>query len=108
MIYTTKKPCAECPFVLGRTKGFIGDYESGDDLHRLAASDVKFPCHKTMGADAEVHCRGIQLYRKVICKKLHDKDADKNMTDVVQALSDSEKAVPPFQLSTYHSTAEVV
>lgn len=102
MIYTTKKPCKECPFVLERTKGYIGDYDSGDDLHRLASSDVEFPCHKTTNSDDPVSCTGIQLYRKGICKRMRSKDAAKNMQDVVALHAETETAVAPFQLGAYH------
>lgn len=95
------KPCKECPYVLGRTQGYIGAYESGNDLHRIATQDGLFPCHLTMSTPKETNCRGIALYRRAIAKRQFD-PAIQALEDAVVDHNQSETCVPPFQLGVYH------
>lgn len=97
------KPCPECPFVKGRTQGYIGEYESGDELHRLATMDVEFPCHKTMGTKSETNCRGISIYRKAICKHMGDENLQ-NLQDEIVKANPAEVPAPPFRLGEYHAS----
>lgn len=100
---STAKPCAQCPFVLNRTRGYIGPYQSGDDLHAIARQDGVFPCHMTMDTPSETNCRGIALYRKSIAKLQNDPEIQELEAAVI-AENTSEQSVPPFQLGQYHST----
>lgn len=100
---STAKPCAQCPFVLNRTQGYIGPYQSGDDLHAIARQDGVFPCHMTMDTPSETNCRGIALYRKSIAKLQNDPEIQELEAAVI-AENTSEQSVPPFQLGQYHST----
>ena len=100
---STAKPCAQCPFVLNRTQGYIGPYQSGDDLHAIARQDGVFPYHMTMDTPSETNCRGIALYRKSIAKLQNDPGI-RELEAAVIAANTSEQSVPAFQLGQYHST----
>ena len=102
MTISTAKPCNECPFVLGRTKGYIGRYSSGHELHSVVTLDGVFPCHKGLGTDQETNCRGAAIYRKAIGKRCQSTYIQK-VEDAVVAANPDEKPVPPFKLEEYHN-----
>lgn len=50
MKHDLKAPCGECPFRRSSTRGWIGPYDSPEELLHVAVTmDQPFPCHLTMG-----------------------------------------------------------
>lgn len=96
-------PCRECPYVEGRTRGFTGPY-APEDLHSIAASELKFPCHMTMKGESGPRCRGIDLYRAQLCKSPRDPTERAEQAETVKVHGETEKAVAPFSLAEYHGS----
>lgn len=42
------KPCNSCPFSTKSLRGFLGGYETPQNLHGLVMSEIHFPCHETL------------------------------------------------------------
>lgn len=57
-----KKICDACPFAKGALPGWLGPYESPEELHALVMSELPFPCHKTMDRDLDNHEAGTHRY----------------------------------------------
>ncbi len=100
-------PCKECPFVEGRTRGFVGPY-TPEDLHSIATGETAFPCHMTMSDATGPRCRGIDLYRNQLCKSPRDPAERAAQAETVRVHGATEKAVAPFKLAEYHSRTESV
>ena len=69
------KPCKECPFRVNSAPGWIGPYETPQDLLELIQYERPFPCHLTMGSDEdngkameEILCKGSVLYMRKMGK----------------------------------------
>lgn len=72
MQFTTRRPCAKCPFMKASAQvGFTGPY-SVQELHEEASHGPAYPCHIYQGGTKEDHCIGIQLYRSSICSSPRD------------------------------------
>lgn len=78
-----KNPCTECPFTKKSLRGWLADYESPENLHRLIMSEIPFPCHMTQENDLsileamrdnEIRCKGALLYMKKACKMPRNKE----------------------------------
>ena len=90
--FTTAKPCKECPFVLNRTKGYIGGYTSAQELHQLANSEIEFECHLTMNNDDEgKHFTVVEFSLFVVGDTQDYTDALRNLNDGKTTVDDREK-----------------
>jgi hypothetical protein len=47
MLFTLKKPCAECPFRTDCLKGWLGAPRAKEITTGLLVEEKTFPCHKT-------------------------------------------------------------
>ncbi len=47
MLNICKKTCNDCPFRKQSLPGWLGDYNSAQELHNIVMSEAPFPCHLT-------------------------------------------------------------
>lgn len=100
MISSTPAPCAQCPFRKGSLRGYLGPWESPEELLLVTFSDSEFVsghghpgfvCHMTINNNEKIcagslHCanKSMKLYRdqhmEALQASLPEKDAENVMT----------------------------
>lgn len=100
-----KVPCNDCPFTKTSIPGWLGEYESPEQLHLLVMSERPFPCHlthteetldfKEAGNDNHPLCAGSLAYMKKLGKLPRNKqlkraidNIDKNILSNILAMGE--------------------
>lgn len=100
-----KVPCKDCPFTTSSRPGWLGPYESPEDLHRTIMNEYPFPCHIAQG-DKEVSwdecgediplCAGALLYMHKNAKTPRNPELAKALKDADKSLSHKILSTPEF------------
>ena len=53
--------------------GWLGEQYSPEEFRAIAHSDMKFPCHRTIGRTPELQCAGLAIYRANVIKTPRDR-----------------------------------
>lgn len=67
MKFDLKKPCKDCPFVVGSSTNItLAEGRIKEIVHSITDEDSSFPCHKTLGYDGKKvpkqHCAGATIF----------------------------------------------
>lgn len=61
------KPCGDCPWRRDALPGWLGNL-TADDWLRAAHGESRIDCHTI----AKMQCAGAAIYRRNVCKRMHD------------------------------------
>ena len=101
-----KNICSECPFSKNSVPGWLGPYNSPQELHRLVmVADQPFPCHKKqdmtlekgdIGTKRYPLCRGSLAYMKKNAKRHKIPEIQEKMDNLTDSDIKSVFSVPKF------------
>jgi hypothetical protein len=91
-----KRPCSDCPWARASLSGWLGGPTVQDWLGE-AHGDGRIPCHVHDGAQ----CAGSAIYRKNICKRVHDPEVLKLPADRVTVFA------TPMEFAAHHGVKKL-
>jgi hypothetical protein len=76
-----KRPCNECPFRKESLSGWLGGFESPQELYKLALAEIPFSCHQPenlsdMEDRSKLQCAGRLAFAVKACKSFRDPELE--------------------------------
>lgn len=106
-IKATPRPCAECPFKRGSTRGYLGPWDSALQLLTTAFSDViadGFACHMTVKQDGEWQGAQVCAGSLHCANKSHKIYRDEHLASLQRAVApcDEDSVMDAAEFLAYH------
>lgn len=102
------KPCGDCPFRKASLRGWLGTFESPEELRRMAVSEEPMSCHSAtddaqtvFGDITETQCVGRLLFAAKSAKRFRHPVLAQMQKDV-ERINDKDAILGMLELCDHH------